>query len=71
MKVEELRDQIIDLQARVAYQEHVLLELDTVVTAQARRIERLEARLARFAERLDSALTAADDAPAEEPPPHY
>ena len=71
MKVEELQDQIIDLQARIAHQEDTLRELDTVATAQAKRIERLEARVSRFAERLDSALTAADDAPVEEPPPHY
>jgi len=71
VKVEELQEQIVDLQARIAYQDDTLSELDGVVTAQARRIEHLEARLERVAQRLDGALTAPDDAPAQEPPPHY
>jgi SlyX protein len=71
MTPEELTAQVVDLQARIAYQEHTLLALDDVITTQSARIERLEARLARALERLESAGESQPGDVLDERPPHY
>lgn len=71
MTAKEMAEQVVDLQARIAYQEHTLLALDDVITDQAARIERLEARLARVLDRLESAGESAAGDVLDERPPHY
>ena len=72
MTGDDAEQQIVDLQARIAYQEDTLRELDSVVAAQSQRLARLEARLTRLAERLDSLPGPGDEASQDEPPPpHY
>lgn len=72
MTEDDAERQIVDLQARIAYQEDTLRELDSVVAAQSQRLARLEARLTRLAERLDSLPEPDGEASQDEPPPpHY
>ena len=65
-----LPDQRIDvLQARIAHQEKAIADLSDMVTAQWKKIERLERQL----QRLDEEVQALDsqDAPPVTKPPHY
>ena len=71
MNADEMQQQIIDLQARIAYQEHTLLALDSVITEQAARIARLEARLESIVARLEAGGEAAPGDVLDERPPHY
>lgn len=64
---------IIELETRLAYQEHTISELNDVVTDQQRQLTRLQ----RVLETLTSRLEAMADAipggstPQNERPPHY
>ncbi len=60
---------IDDLEMRIAFQEKTIGELNDVITAQWKKIERLERQL----QRLDEEVQALDDreAPANQKPPHY
>ena len=71
MSPEELATQLIDLQTRVAHQEHTLIQLDQVITRQDELIARLEARVSHLVERLDAAGEGTPGDPAAERPPHY
>jgi SlyX protein len=66
-----LKEQLIDLQSRLAYQEDTLRQLDAVTIRQAAQIERLEMSLRQLAGRLDGALEGDASAGGHEPPPHY
>lgn len=63
-------DQRIDeLEMRIAHQEKTISDLNDVITAQWKRIERLERQL----QRLDEEVQSLDsrEAPANQKPPHY
>jgi SlyX protein len=66
----ETREQIIDLQTRLAYQEHTLNALSDEVAVLQQRIEHLNAALGQLASRL-STLPHGDPPEPEPPPPHY
>ena len=57
------------LEVRVAYQDKTIAELNEMVTAQWRKIDLLERKLARVSEELEN-ITPGTDGP-EPPPPHY
>lgn len=63
---------LIELETRVAFQEHTLAELNDVVTAQARELIELRRELERAMADLKTlrGLLYADPA-SEPPPPHY
>lgn len=67
----ELKEQLIDLQTRLAYQEDALRQLDAVTIHQAAQIERLEMALRQLSQRLDGALETNAPAGGHERPPHY
>ena len=69
--MDELKEQLIDLQTRLAYQEDTLRQLDAETIRQAAHIERLELALRQLSERLDGAREADSPASGHEPPPHY
>lgn len=65
---ESLREELIDLEVRIAFQQRTVSELDALVRTLYTRIEALEKEVA--------LLRAGGDAgppigPANEPPPHY
>ena len=64
-----MEDRIIELETRVAYQEKLLCDLDEVVQAFAKRVEKVEQRLRDLkATRLEQ---RDDIEPHNTPPPHY
>lgn len=65
---EPLREELIDLEVRIAFQQRTVSELDALVRTLYTRVEALEREVA--------LLRAGGDAgppigPANEPPPHY
>ncbi len=63
------RARIEALEVRAAYQEKTIAELNEVVTAQWRKMDALERKLARIGETVNS-LQPGNEGP-EPPPPHY
>jgi SlyX protein len=62
----------VDLETKLAHQEHLLLELNDVITKQQENIMRLEKLCDSIIERVRSLGEAAPaDANADEKPPHY
>jgi SlyX protein len=71
MNSERLEQRIIELETRLSYQDHTIEQLNEVVTAQQRQIDRLEKGMQNLRTQF------ADDGPGirrpdeETPPPHY
>ena len=62
----------VDLETKLAHQEHLLLELNDIITKQPENIMRLEKLCDSIIERVRSLGEAAPvDVPADEKPPHY
>ncbi len=59
---------IDDLEARVAYQEKTISELNDVITAQWRKMEAIEFQLRRLGEEMQ---TMDGGTAVDRPPPHY
>lgn len=59
---------LTELEIRYTHQARLLDELDGVVLEQRRVIDRLVQEVTRLRDRLDA---ASDEAPGDEPPPHY
>jgi SlyX protein len=65
-------DKIIDLESRIAYQEHTIASLNEALTDQQARISALESRVDALLERVRVLSEAAPAGGADdEPPPHY
>ncbi len=64
-----MEERIVELEARMAYQDKTISDLDEVVRLFADRVERLERRIAELGEALLEART--EIGPADERPPHY
>jgi SlyX protein len=63
---------LVELEARVAHQDHAVLELGNEVYRQQQQIARLESIVGQLADRLSSTGPAEPAAqPADEIPPHY
>jgi SlyX protein len=72
--MDDLQDQLIELQTRVAFQEDTLQQLNLVVAKQDQEILQLQHQLRLLAKRLEDALFAQEEGagkPADERPPHY
>lgn len=63
-------DRFINLEIKLAQQEDLLDELNKTIYRQERRIDGLEAMVAKMAEHVRT-LRDAGQAPLNEPPPHY
>jgi SlyX protein len=72
--VDDIGDELIELQTRMAYQEDTITQLNNVVTKQDADIIQLQQQMRLLAKRLDE-LSFAQDAGTEEisneRPPHY
>lgn len=62
-----LEDQIEDLQSRLAFQDHTLAQLNDVIAAQQRELEKLSLALRSLSQQFQD-FRAQDG---NEPPPHY
>lgn len=62
-----LEKRIVDLEARAAYQDKLIEDLDEVVREFSARVESLES----LVKELKESLNAAPIGPPDEPPPHY
>lgn len=69
--LDELRQQLIDLQSQLAFQEDTLQALNAIVTRQQQQIDNLN-ELCRDQKNQLDALSAGSGGAAEDlPPPHY
>ncbi len=67
-----MEDRIIELETKLSYQDHMIQELNDVVTRQQKQIDTLEIELRRVREHLKSSSSSQIARPEEEvPPPHY
>lgn len=69
-----IQEQLIDLQTRVAYQEDTLEQLNQVITQQDADIVQLKQQVRLLAQRLEDAVRSQSQAGApgqDEKPPHY
>ncbi|MGI9225452.1 MAG: SlyX family protein [Woeseiaceae bacterium] len=63
---------LVDIETKLAHQEHLLLELNDVITKQQEKIMRLEGLCDSIIERVRSLAEAAPTGPnVDEVPPHY
>jgi len=63
---------LVDIETKLAHQEHLLLELNDVITKQQEKIMRLEGLCDSIIERVRSLAEAAPAGPnVDEVPPHY
>lgn len=65
-------NRLVELETRIAYQEHTLQQLNDVVTEQQARVARLESSLSALHERLrEVSENVFRHEGGEEKPPHY
>jgi SlyX protein len=68
----DIETRIIELETKLSYQDHLIQELNEVVTHQQNQVDRLEVELRRVREHLKSSSSSQIARPEEEvPPPHY
>lgn len=66
------QNRLIELETRLAYQEHTLQRLSEALESHHQRLERLETAQRQFGRRLAQLLEAPEtDSPIDEKPPHY
>ena len=65
-----LEDRVIDLESHLAHQARVVEDLNTVVTAQAKLIDRLTSRMEALAGEIEDLGEAIEQHPVARPP-HY
>ncbi|CAH0253138.1 Protein SlyX [Massilia sp. Bi118] len=63
-------DRFIDIEIKVAHQENLVESLNQTIYEQGRRIDQLEAMVAKLAEHI-RVLRDAGQGPVNEKPPHY
>lgn len=74
MQIEDYEQQIIELQAKAAYQEDLLQSLSQMVADQDKVIRRLDSQVKRWESRLDDmayTIESGSSTGTEPPPPHY
>ena len=65
-------ERLVEIESRMAHQEHLLLELDDVITKQQEKIMRLEELCASLVQRMRAIGEALPGGlPEDERPPHY
>lgn len=62
---------LIDLETKIAHQEHLLEELNEVIYQQQKTIDKLEATISSLAKRYQDLLVGGDEIRPNEKPPHY
>jgi len=70
-KEENIEDLLVDLQTRLAFQDHTISELSDVIASQQRQIDVLERRLKALDDKLITLEESVDTHHDNEKPPHY
>lgn len=70
-EITDLKEQIMDLQSRLAFQDQAINEFNDVMRDQQRQIDQLQARLKMLDDKLFDLEESASVSPADEKPPHY
>lgn len=67
-----MEERLIELETKISYQDHIIGELNDVVTRQQKQIDRLEKAMAQLQDYLKQSAQSGLARPDEEvPPPHY
>jgi len=67
-----MKDRLIELETKISYQDHIIGELNEVVTRQQSQIDRLEKEMKQLRQHLEQSSSTGLARPDEEvPPPHY
>jgi len=67
-----MQERLIELETRIAYQDHIIGELNDVVTRQQQQIDQLERSVEQLRQHLKQNNSTGLARPDEEvPPPHY
>ncbi len=66
-----LAEQLIELQSQLAFQEDTVQRLDEVVARQQHQIDELTRLTQSLLQRLADLTELVDQAPDDQPPPHY
>jgi SlyX protein len=65
-------ERLVDIETKLAHQDHLMIQLNDVITNQQEQIMKLEELCASLVERVRSiGDSMPDSASPEEPPPHY
>lgn len=64
-------DRLIDIETKIAHQEHLLEELSQVLYEQQKTIDHLEKRLILLTKKFEDANDTGEIGPANQKPPHY
>ena len=68
----DLEKHVVELETKISYQEHLIQELNEVITHQQKQIDALELRMRRIQDHLKNSASSQIARPEEEtPPPHY
>jgi SlyX protein len=68
---QEVREQMVELQTQLAFQEETLRALDNVVTRQQQQLDRIAQLSERLAQQFGELALRLDDAGGDQRPPHY
>lgn len=71
MREAETSARIDAMEARIAYQDRIIEELNAAITEQWKQIESLTRQVERMADRLQQVADNASPNAPEPPPPHY
>jgi SlyX protein len=67
-----MEKRIIELETKLSYQDHMIQELNDVVTRQQKQIDLLELKMKQIQDHLKATSSSQTERPEEEiPPPHY
>ncbi|MDB6060624.1 MAG: hypothetical protein JWM78_727 [Verrucomicrobiaceae bacterium] len=70
-KLDELRNQLVELQTQLAFQEDTLHALDLVVTAQQQQMDKILRVNSRLEQQVSELAGWVDEQREDERPPHY
>lgn len=68
---EKMEERIVELETRLAFQDHTIEELNDVIVSQQEQLDQVIKELALLKEQVLSILAESGDQKNDPPPPHY